>query len=29
VHTGGASTLPINQGRTFFVNLRFNFIQMK
>ena len=29
VHSGGSSNLPVNQGRTFFVNLRFNLIQMK
>lgn len=29
VHSGGSSSLPVNQGRTFFVTLRFNLIQMK
>jgi len=29
VHSGGGSSLPVNQGRTFFLNLRFNLIQMK
>ncbi|MDX5320448.1 MAG: TonB-dependent receptor, partial [Bacteroidota bacterium] len=29
VHSGGGGSMPINQGRTYFVSLRFNFIQMK
>jgi outer membrane receptor for ferrienterochelin and colicins len=29
VHSGGGSSLPVNMGRTYFVNLRFNLIQMQ
>lgn len=29
VHSGGGSSMPVNMGRTYFLNLRFNLIDMK